>query len=148
MRFPIPIPIKYLHLHLDLHRHRHRHSLAVIVLCAAILPTLACSPIEQSARNTAAALAGAIGAAQTQYQSICTSDKTQTACVTIDRAIDGQNALVTAVEAYCGWSVTAPPANGALPCVPVKGATAGLQTAINNATLFVTELTSLTKGVK
>lgn len=120
--------------------------IALIVACC--LATTACTPLEQSARNTAAALQGALGAAQAQYQTACTADKTQTACTTINRAIDGQNALVTAVEAYCGWSVTAPPANGALPCVPVKGATAGLQTAINNATLFVTELTSLTKGVK
>jgi hypothetical protein len=112
----------------------------IVALC---LITTACSPIEQNARNTAAALQGALGAAQAKYQTTCAADKTQTACTTINRAIDGQNALVTAVEAYCGWSVLAPPANGAQPCVPVKGATAGLQTAINNANLFVTELTAL-----
>jgi hypothetical protein len=103
----------------------------------------ACSPIEQNARNTAAALQGAISAAQAKYQTQCTADKTQTACITINRAVEGQNALVTAAEAYCGWSQSSPPANGTVPCVPVKSASAGLQAAINNAQLFITEL----KGV-
>jgi hypothetical protein len=109
----------------------------VTTLC---LLTTACTPIEQSARNTAAALQGALGAAQAKYQSSCAASPTQTQCVTINKAVDGQNALVTAVEAYCGWSQSAPPANGALPCTPVKSAAAGLQAAINNANLFVTEL--------
>jgi hypothetical protein len=120
----------------------------IVVLVAVTLATTACSPIEQNARNTAAALQGALGAAQAKYQVACTADKTQTACTTINRAIDGENALVTAIEAYCGWSTLTPPASSTQTCVPVKGATAGLQTAINNATLFTTELTSLIKGAQ
>ena len=113
-------------------------ALLVLTLCLT-----ACSPLEQNARNTAAALQGAISSAQAKYQTQCSADKTQQACVTINRAVEGQNALVTAVEAYCGWSQSAPPANGSLPCTPVKGSAAGLQAAINNAQLFITEL----KGV-
>jgi len=113
------------------------------LLLACILPTLACSPIEQSARNTAAALQGAIAAAQAQYTNECTAAPTDKPCVTINQAVAGQNALVTAVEAYCGWSQLAPPANATQTCVPVKGATAGLQTAINNANLFTLELKGL-----
>ena len=109
---------------------------------------LACSPLEQQARNTAAALQGAIGAAQAQYQTECTATPKDSACVTINQAVAGQNALVTAVEAYCGWSETAPPANGSQPCVPVKTASAGLQTAISNANLFITELKGLIGGAK
>jgi hypothetical protein len=117
--------------------------IATMFLTVTLLLATACSPLEQQARNTAAALQGALGAAQAKYQTTCTADKTQSVCVTINRAVDGQNALVTALEAYCGWSQTAPPANGSQTCVPVKGASAGLQTAINNANLFVSEL----KGV-
>lgn len=109
------------------------------------LSGFACSPVEQNARNTAAALQGALGAAQTQYQTTCATNPKQAACLTINRAVDGQNALVTAIEAYCGWSQSAPPANGALACVPVKSAAAGLTAATNNANLFVTELKGVIK---
>lgn len=116
---------------------------SLVLVLALTLITTACSPLEQQARNTAAALQGALSAAQGQYLTQCTANPKAPSCVTINRAIDGQSALVTAVEAYCGWSQASPPANGALPCVPVKGATAGLTTAINNANLFVTELKGL-----
>ena len=116
---------------------------ALCLVLALLMATTACSPIEQQARNTAAALQGAISAAQTQYLTSCTANPKQTACVTINQAIDGQAALITAVTAYCGWSPTAPPANGSQTCVPVKTASAGLQTAINNASLFIAELKSL-----
>lgn len=116
-------------------------KLFVVLLLTLI--TVACSPIEQQARNTAAALQGALGAAQAKYQATCTTDKTQSACVTITRAVDGQNALVTAIEGYCGWSTAAPPASTTATCVPVKSAAAGLQAAINNSNLFVTELKGL-----
>jgi len=102
---------------------------------------VACTPLEQSARNTAAALQGALTAAQAQYLTQCTANPKATPCTIINQAIAGQNALVTATEAYCGWSETAPPANPtSATCTPVKSATAGLQAAINNATLFVSEL--------
>jgi hypothetical protein len=106
------------------------------------IPLLACTPIEQSARNTAAALNGALTAAQAKYQASCTANPKQTVCTTINQAIAGQNALITATEAYCSWppgTITTPP----LPttaCTPVKTATAALQTAIANANLFVAQL--------
>jgi hypothetical protein len=111
-----------------------------------VLVLVACSPLEQQARNTAAALQGAISSAQAQYLSQCQATPTAAGpCTIINQAVAGQNALVTAVEAYCGWSETAPPANGALACTPVKGAAPGLQTAINNATLFITEIKGILK---
>jgi len=117
-------------------------KLALLLLT---VPLLACTPIEQSARNTAAALQGALGAAQAQYQATCMADPKQTACTVINQAVAGENALVTATEAYCGWSTAAPPSVTTATCVPVKSATAGLQTAINNANLFVTELRGVIK---
>ena len=120
---------------------------AVWPIILSMLVMTACSPLEQQARNTAAALQGAISAAQTQYLTECKVSpeiwKADRACVTINQAVEGQNALVTAVEAYCGWSQAAPPANGTVPCVPVKTAAAGLQTAINNANLFTAEVKGL-----
>ena len=50
----------------------------ILLTLVATLALIACSPLEQQARNTAAALQGAIGAAQAQYQSTCTTTPTQT----------------------------------------------------------------------
>ena len=109
-------------------------------LLALTVVMVACTPLEQTARNTAAALQGAIGAAQSKYQTQCTASPNLTACTVINQAIAGQNALVTATEAYCGWSPTNPPANTTATCVPVKSAAGGLQAAVANASLVVTEL--------
>lgn len=117
----------------------------LVLIVVMTLATVACSPLEQNARNTAAALQGALSTVQAQYQASCSANPAQKSCTTINQAVAGQNALVTAVEAYCGWSPSAPPANGAAPCVPVKSAAAGLQTAINNANLFIAELKGLIK---
>jgi hypothetical protein len=118
-----------------------------VVMCVALMCSLlvitAC-PSEKTARDTAAALQGVITTAQTQYAS-CAQDKTPKVCGVISRAVDGQNALVTATEAYCGWSIQNPPADPNAPCVPVKSAAAGLQTAINNANLFITEVKGIIK---
>jgi hypothetical protein len=118
---------------------------ATLLTLATTLALVACSPLEQQARNTAAALQGAITAAQAQFQSTCSATPTQTPCTIINQAVAGQNALVTATEAYCGWSEANPPANATTACVPVKSASQGLQTAINNAALFITELKGVIK---
>src|ERR1700685_1832193 len=107
-------------------------NLTLSLILILTLICVACTPVEQSARNTAAALQGALTAAQAQYLTQCTANPKATSCTIINQAIAGQNALVTATEAYCGWSETAPPANPtSAPCTPVKSASAGLQTAIN-----------------
>ena len=85
--------------------------LKTAILAIACLFLVACSPLEQQARNTAAALQGAILAAQTQQQTSCAANPSQESCRVINGAIGAENALITATEAYCGWSVTAPPAN-------------------------------------
>lgn len=114
-----------------------RKAIPILILC---LLEIGCSPIENKARDTAAALQGAIIAAQTQHQQDCAANPSAPVCGLINRAIAGQNALITSVEAYCGWSAANPPADPSAKCVPVKGATAGLNTAIANATEFIAEL--------
>ena len=121
-----------------------RKVLVSLILVMTMI-TVACSPLEQQARDTAAALQGALVTAQTQYTTTCQANSRQTPCTIINQAIEGQNALVTAVEAYCGWSQSAPPVIPTATCVPVKSAQAGLQTAINNAQLFITELKGIVK---
>lgn len=101
-----------------------------------------CTPVEKSARDTAAALNGALTAAQFKYQDTCINEPKLHQCEIINRAVDGQNALVTAVEAYCGWSINAPMNNGAK-CIPVKSAQDGLVSALSNANLFIAELKGL-----
>jgi hypothetical protein len=114
-----------------------------------IVPLLLCgftcnTTPQSSARDTAAALKGAITAAQTQYQTQCSANPNSSpACSLILKAVSAQNALITATEAYCGWSTTSPPTDPNATCVPVSSAQAGLQTAIANATSFISQL----KGV-
>lgn len=111
-----------------------------IVLALGLLPMLACSPVESEARDAAAALSGSIVAAQTKYQGSCTANPSQQICQAINRGVSGENALVTAVETYCGWAVTAAPPDPNTKCVPVKSAQAALQTAIANAAALTLQI--------
>lgn len=110
-----------------------------------VLPFLllvACSPVEQQARNSAAALQGAIIAAQAKYHDSCVANTSQSPCQDINKAVSGENALITAIETYCGWSTAAPPDPGAK-CVPVKSAVGVLNAAIGNANALTLQI----KGV-
>lgn len=111
-----------------------------VLLLVPLLLLVACSPIEQKARDTAAALQGTLIAAQAKYHDSCVANPSQTVCVAINRGVSGENALITAVELYCGWSTTAPPADVNAKCVPVKTAQAALTSAINNAVALTTEI--------
>lgn len=102
-----------------------------------------CPKIQQTARDTAAALGGAITAAQTQHQAECAATPTGQTCVLINKAVVAQNSLITSIEAYCGWTAGVLPTDPNAACVPVSGAKAGLQTAISNANTFIGQL----KGV-
>lgn len=117
-------------------------SVLVVILLSLVF-CVACSPIEQQARNTAAALQGTLVAAQAKYQTSCGASPTQSVCVTIDKGVSGENALITALETYCGWSPASPPSDPTAKCVPVKTAQAGLTVAISNATALTLEI----KGV-
>lgn len=115
-------------------------TMLLITLGAACLMIAGCTPIEQNARDAAAALGGSLAAAQAKYQATCTANPAQTVCTTINRGVAGQNALVTAVETYCGWSTTAPPADMTTKCVPVKSAEGALTSAIANANRLTLEV--------
>jgi hypothetical protein len=114
--------------------------MAVLVMVAALLPMLGCSPIENQARDTAAALSGAIVAAQTQYQASCIANPNQQVCQLIDRGVAGENALITAVETYCSWTPGVAPPDPTAQCVPVKSAQAALEAAITNASTLTLEI--------
>lgn len=114
-----------------------------LVSLAALLLLLGCQPIEQTGRDTAAALGGSIAAAQQQYFTECTANPSESYCKTINQAVSAQNALITAIETYCGW-----PAGGAVQggtCTPVKSFEAGLRGAIINAKQFENEIKGVLK---
>ena len=127
---------------------KHFKKYPALALCGVLALTLLlveakCSKLEQNARDTAAALNGAIVSAQAHYQTSCTANPSQTPCQTINRAVSGQNALITAIDAYCGWSANTPPANPNAPCVPVKGAEQSLNAAVLNANTLINQLKGL-----
>ena len=114
--------------------------LTIFAAVAGLLAMTGCSPLEQKARDTAAALSGSIVAAQAQYQTSCAANPKQEVCQLINRGVAGENALITAVESYCGWAQTAAPPDPTATCVPVKSAQAALQAAIANATALTLEI--------
>ena len=114
-----------------------------IIVILSLLVLVACSPIGQQARNTADALQGTIVAAQAKYHDSCIANAAQPVCQDINKGVSGENALITAIETYCGWSVTAPPSDPSAKCVPVSSAQAGLSVAISNAAALTLEI----KGV-
>ena len=114
-----------------------------LLLLPLLLFLTACPKFEQNARDTAAALGGAVTAAQTQHQTECVATPTGSTCVLINKAVAAQNTLITGIEAYCGWKAGILPTDPSATCVPVNTAKAGLQAAIDNANTFIGQL----KGV-
>jgi hypothetical protein len=114
--------------------------LTIVLLAVGLLPMLGCSPIENQARDTAAALSGSIIAAQIKYQASCAANASQEVCQLINRGVSGENALITAVETYCGWAPTQAPPDATAACVPVKSMQAGLRAAIANAAALTLEI--------
>jgi hypothetical protein len=113
---------------------------AIVMLMFSLLPMLGCSPLESQARDTAAALSGSIVAAQSEYSASCAANGTQEVCQIINRGVSGENALITAVETYCGWTPTLAPPDPKAACVPVKSAQAALQAAIANAATLTLQI--------
>ena len=114
--------------------------LSLVLIVPLTLLLTACPKLASTARDTSAVLQGLIVAAQAKYQTSCAADKTQAACVNIERAVSGENALITAIETYCGWSTVTPPTDPTTVCVPVSSATQGLNLAVSNATAFINQL--------
>jgi hypothetical protein len=113
-----------------------------LLLCGFACPANT-NNLAQNARDTSAALGGLLTQAQSQYMSQCLADNTGSSCTLINRGVQGQNALITALESYCSM-----PIGTALPsttCVPVASAQAGLQSALDNATQLVNEIKGVIK---
>ena len=112
-----------------------------VLMIAMLFVTLACPstpPLEQNARDASAALGGLLTTAEAQHQE-CVADSTPQTCQIIKRGVSGQGALITALETYCGMTIS-PTLDPSTPCVPVKSATTALQSAIANANQLVTEV--------
>jgi len=115
-------------------------KVTTILFVLVLLPMLGCSPLENQARDTAAALSGSIVAAQTKYQASCAANPAQEICQIINRGVSGENALITAVETYCGWAPTLAPPDPTATCMPVKSAQAALRAAIANAATLTLQI--------
>ena len=123
-------------------------KLALIPIMALLLCGFACPSnlnLAQNARDAAASLGGVLRTAQLKYEVQCAADSSASPCQAINRGIAGQNALITAVETYCGWSPSAPPPDLNANCVPVASSEAALKSAIGNANQLITELKGLVK---
>lgn len=109
-----------------------------------------CTPLEDSAKDAAAASQAVIQAEQAAHRAACELDSTPAICVNINKAIDAQNALVTAAEIYCGWPANPNPAQlaqaGAMPCQHIASGKAALQAAVLNLNAIVGTVKTLETG--
>lgn len=93
-----------------------------------------CSPLENRARDAAAASQGFIQQAQRNHLAECQANPAKPfPCQTINQAIAAQNLLIDAIEQYCGWpSGTQPSGAASYPCAKNVSAQQRLQAAINS----------------
>lgn len=117
--------------------------IAIALTCTLTLVLTACGPLEEKTRDTAAALSGSIVAAQSKYHDGCVANPTKDVCQLINKGVSGENALITALETYCGWQVNIAPPDPKAKCVPVKSAQSALEAALANAAILTTQI----KGV-
>lgn len=118
-------------------------KIRLLAIFTATLLFTAC-PAEKDARNAAAALQGSLLAAQAKYQASCTAAPALQICHIINQGVSAQNALITATQAYCGWSAAAPPPKGTK-CLPVKSAEAAFTAALANARQLTGEINGAIK---
>ena len=114
--------------------------MTIVLILSCLLSMAGCSPVERQARDTAAALSGSIVAAQPKYQQGCAIQPAQEICQMINRGVSAQNALITAIETYCGWVLTPVPPEPTATCIPAKSTQAALQAAIANATTLTLQI--------
>lgn len=119
--------------------------IAVLVVSLSGCPM---TPVESKAKDAAAFSQGVIEQEQNQRGDSCRADKTQKACVLINKAVDSQNILIDAAESYCAWP-TRPSAQELatalnLPCKRVANFKDGLIVATRNLNDILADL----KGLK
>jgi hypothetical protein len=106
-----------------------------LVVFTLALFAVGCSPLEQNARDVSAAAQGYIDQAQSIHQTECVANPSLSVCQIINRAVDAQNALVDAVESYCGWPTRPTDQELAVAtanCQKISTAQAALSTAVRN----------------
>jgi hypothetical protein len=117
----------------------------MLVCLTLLLAFKSCQKAPQNARDTAAALKGALVTAQQQYQSECQKTPSESYCQTINRAVAAQNALITATELYCGWATSGPPTDPNSSCVPVSSFQQTLESALANANQAIKDIKGILK---
>jgi len=113
-----------------------------LLLCAAGF-LAGCTPLENNARDVAAAAQGFIIRAQTLHQAECAANPNLQVCGIINQAIGAQNLLIDSIESYCGWPARPTPAqlsSVTASCQRIKTFQAGLQTAVTNLDSTMSDL--------
>jgi hypothetical protein len=102
-----------------------------------------CQPIEDTAFQAAATAQGFITQAQANHGEECRADKTRPVCVKINEAVDAQNLLIDAIEAYCNFPVRPAPEelkNFSSTCSKNASARERLQLAIRNVQVVIRDV--------
>ena len=122
-------------------------ALTMFVGCAKKTGTTTPSPptgtAESRGRDVSAALGGLLKSAQSKYHDSCVANNKQSVCQQINRAGAAQNALITALDTYCGWPASTSPPDPNQVCVPIASGQQALIDATTNAATFVAEIQSV-----
>lgn len=125
--------------------------LAIVLLSVSLLA--GCSPLENNARDAAAAAQGFIQAAQKNHFQECSADPSKDfPCRIINQAVGAQNLLVSSIELYCSWPANPDPASlkqyAGQPCARKKEAAQSLANAIKSLNSIISEYKLAAGGTK
>src|SRR4051812_6171119 len=88
-----------------------KKAVALLVISAVMFTATGCESFVRASVDALAAAQGFIGQAQKNHQAECSVDPSQDfPCQTINRAVEAQNAAVSALEVYCQLPVAPDPA--------------------------------------
>lgn len=116
-------------------------KLRFFLIAALLVPLIGCNSFVTQAVNTLAGAQGVIANEQIAHKTQCTATPSASVCLSINQAIDAQNAAISGLEAYCQLPVAPDAATlqakGAMVCNVNPSAKA----------VFVAELSALSKIV-
>jgi uncharacterized lipoprotein NlpE involved in copper resistance len=128
-----------------------KRKVAVASVLAITLVLVGCTNFVRASVDSLAAAQGFIGQAQKNHQAECSVDPSQDfPCQTINRAVDAQNAAVSALEVYCQLPVAPDPATlasvGTQACNENPSAKQVLVSALANLNQILSSYKTLSGG--
>lgn len=112
-------------------------------LCATMLMTTACTPLEKQAYRTIVSAKAFIDSEKSQHPE-CASQPTTSTCVMLRQATSSKDALIDAAEVYCA----SPSFDAGGPCTPAVKGTPAAQVATDKLKAAISGYNQIYKDMK